>query len=383
MARFDEERYSRQVALGLIGRRGQERIREGRVAIAGIGGLGSISAIQLTSMGIGYLRLVDHDFVELSNLQRQPLYDTHSLGEPKVEVAERRLRALNPDVEIEALPLAISRSTAEEVVRDVDLVIDGLDRLAPRYALNEACNGAGIPYVFGSAIEAHGMVSTIIPGETACLGCIFGPDPDADGALPTCDAVGVLPPILSAVASLQVREALSILLGERPSLAGRLLFLDIGGPADLRIIDVERSPDCPLCGGPREAEPQGPRLRRLCGEGSFMIEPEGRIELDLAGAARILGDRFRVRMRAKYGIVLEGDGGISVSLTKTGSALVRGVGSEAEALRAYEELMGLIRDNDAVMECVGGMGSAERYINNSVSELGGIGNGRNRGKGYN
>ncbi|MEM2226388.1 MAG: HesA/MoeB/ThiF family protein [Candidatus Bathyarchaeia archaeon] len=343
MAPFDAERYSRQVALRLIGPRGQRRIREGRVAIAGIGGLGSISAIQLASMGVGYLRLVDHDFVELSNLQRQPLYDTYSLGEPKVEVAERRLRALNPDVEIEALPLTISRGTAEEVVRDVDVVVDGLDRLLPRYAINEACNGLGIPYVFGSAIEAHGSVSTIVPGETACLGCIFGPGSDADEGLPTCDAVGVLPPILSAVASLQVREALSILLGEKPSLAGKLLFLDISGPVDLRILDVERSPNCPLCGSARRTEPKGPRLTRLCG-GGFMIEPEGRIELDLASAARILGDSFRIRIGAKYGIVLEGDGGISISLTKTGSALVRGASDEADALRAYEELMVLIRE---------------------------------------
>jgi len=342
---FDAERYSRQVALRLIGPRGQERIRRGRVAIAGIGGLGCISAIQLASMGIGYLRLVDHDFVELSNLQRQPLYDTSALGEPKVEVAERRLRALNPDVEIEALPLTISRGTAKEVAEGVDVVVDGLDRLSPRYALNEACNELGIPYVFGSAIEAHGTVSTVIPGETACLGCIFGPESSADEGLPTCDAVGVLPPILSAVASLQVREALAILLGDRPSLAGKLLLFDMGGPIDLRVLDVERSPDCPVCNGARRGAPLESRLTRLCGGSSFMIEPKGRVELDLARVVRALGDRFRVRIGAKYGIVLEGEGGVSISLTRTGSALVKGVEGEADALKVYGELMYLIRES--------------------------------------
>jgi len=343
MAPLDAERYSRQMALRFIGPRGQERIREGRVAIAGIGGLGCVSAIQLASMGVGYLRLVDHDFVELSNLQRQPLYDSPSLGEPKVEVAERRLKALNPDVEIEALPMTISESTAEDVVRGVDVVIDGLDGLPPRYALNGACNRLGVPYVFGSAIEAHGIASTVIPGETACLGCILGPEQDSGDPLPTCDAVGVLPSILSAVASFQVREALSILLGERPNLAGRLLFLDLSGPLDLRILDVGRSPNCPLCGAGR-ARPRGSRLTRLCG-GSFMIEPEGRIELDLANVARALGDKFRIRVGGKYGIALEGDGGISISITKTGSALIKGVEGEANALKLYEKLMGLIHES--------------------------------------
>ncbi|HJX38205.1 MAG TPA: HesA/MoeB/ThiF family protein, partial [Anaerolineae bacterium] len=150
------EFYSRQIVLPHIGYAGQLRLRSASVCIAGVGGLGSPAAMQLAAMGVGHLRLVDYDVVELSNLQRQHLYDVSSVGYPKVEVAARRLRGLNPHIDVEPLPLAVSTYNVEEIVSGMDVVVDGLDRLAPRYALNTACVKLGIPYIFAAAVSMYG-----------------------------------------------------------------------------------------------------------------------------------------------------------------------------------------------------------------------------------
>ncbi|MHA1263213.1 MAG: HesA/MoeB/ThiF family protein [Candidatus Freyarchaeota archaeon] len=186
------EFYSRQIVLTEIGYTGQLKLRNARVCVVGLGGLGSPAALQLAAAGVGYLRLVDHNIVELSNLQRQHLYSVDYLGYPKVEVAARRLHELNPNIEIDPLPLSLTVSNAEEIVRDMDVVIDGLDRMTPRYALNRACLKTGVPYVFGAAIMTFGNMSTIIPGRTPCLECFQGNL--SDDRMPTCAVVGVHPP---------------------------------------------------------------------------------------------------------------------------------------------------------------------------------------------
>ena len=219
------KRYSRQIALREIGLEGQKKLKSSRVSIIGVGGLGCFSSIQLASMGVGYIRLIDQDVVDITNLHRQILYDTESLGYPKVEAAQKRLQALNPNVEVEPLPLTINEETAVEAVKGVDLVIDGLDHFAPRYAVNKACIDLGVPYVYGGALETYGSVSTIIPQKTACLECWTGRI--GDEGLPTCETVGVLPSVLAVVASIQVNEALHLLLGRAPSLANKVLIVDI------------------------------------------------------------------------------------------------------------------------------------------------------------
>ncbi|MDH4209616.1 MAG: HesA/MoeB/ThiF family protein, partial [Anaerolineae bacterium] len=215
------EFYARQIVLPHIGYGGQMKLRSASVCIAGLGGLGSPAAMQLAAMGVGHLRLVDYDVVELSNLQRQHLYDVSSIGYPKVEAAARRLRGLNPHVHIEPLPLAIGSHNAEEIIRGMDVVVDGLDHMAPRYALNRACLKLGVPYVFGAAVSMYGNTATILPGETACLECFFGSIDDE--TLPSCSIAGVHPSILGLVASIEVAEAIRVLLGHRPNLANKLL----------------------------------------------------------------------------------------------------------------------------------------------------------------
>ena len=170
----ESERYSRQIVLKEIGHEGQERLKESRVSIIGIGGLGCFSSVQLAAMGVGYLRLIDQDVAERTNLHRQILFDTDALGYPKVETAQRKLKALNPNVEIESLPLTVNEETADEAVKDVDVVVDGLDHLGPRYAINRACVRRGIPYVYAGALETYGNVSTVVPGKSACPECFTG-----------------------------------------------------------------------------------------------------------------------------------------------------------------------------------------------------------------
>lgn len=239
-----DERYSRFVVLRGVGKEGLRRLRLARVAVVGIGGLGSVAAAKLTMLGVGTLRLVDCDLVDVSNLQRQFLYRAKDAGKPKAPIAARRLQPLNPDVSIEPLNMDVTPETADEVVRGMTVVVDGLDRFTPRYALNRACLRRGVPYIFGGALAAAGNVTTIIPGQTPCLECIFSGVKDAEQ--PTCAELGVHPTLLGVIANIQVHEALRITLGQPPHLAGKLLYVDLDTFSFNRF-PVEKDPNCPAC----------------------------------------------------------------------------------------------------------------------------------------
>lgn len=334
------QRYSRQIALREIGIDGQRKLKEARVCIAGMGGLGCVSASQLAAMGVGYIRLVDQDVADLTNLHRQLLYDTPSLGYPKVEVAEKRLKSLNPNVKTDPMPLTINSATAEQIVKDVDLVLDGLDHFTPRYALNEACVKLGVPYIFGGAIQAYGNVSTIIPGKTACLECMMGRV--SDEGLPTCETVGVFPQVMTIVASIQAREALSLMLGKQPSLANKLLFCDLNS-IEFEVFPVVKVSSCPTCGRPIVPPvAEAPRVAELCGKNSFMISTKGKVSLDMAEAIDLLSTRFRIKVRANMGVTFDYSDTISISLMKTGNMLVKGIAEKEGALKVYDEIMKLL-----------------------------------------
>ena len=197
--------YSRQIVLADIGYDGQLKLRDAKVCLVGVGGLGSPVALKLAGMGVGYLRMIDRDIASRSDLHRQHLYDADSIGLPKVEVAFQKLSRLNPDVTLDPVPESLNSVNAEQLLSGMDLVIDGLDRPEPRYILNRTCNKLKIPYIFGAAIEAFGNVSTILPGQTFCLECFMPGLKDED--LPVCGVVGVHPSILGIVSSAQVSEA--------------------------------------------------------------------------------------------------------------------------------------------------------------------------------
>jgi molybdopterin/thiamine biosynthesis adenylyltransferase len=337
LSRDEQRRYSRQIVLGSIGAAGQRMLKRARVSVIGVGGLGCFSSIQLAAMGVGFLRLIDQDIVDLTNLHRQILYPTDAIGYPKVEIAQQRLHALNPHVDIEPLPLTITRGTAEAAVHDVDVVIDGLDRFAPRYAINAACVKQGIPYIYAGALETYGNVGTIVPGESACLECILGEL--SDEGRPTCETAGVLTPVLATLASIQVSEALHVLLHRPPQLLNKILFVNFTS-LNFLPVDVVRRDDCPTCGTSSTPAPT-PRTSTvvaLCGKESFMAAPASPLSLDIPTLAQILQAHYTITLQSAMGLGLERQG-VSINLMKTGNALITGVPTEADATRVYDDLL--------------------------------------------
>lgn len=239
-------RYSRQILLPDFDIAGQERLRRSRALIVGLGGLGSPVAMYLAAAGVGRLTLVDFDRVDLSNLQRQIVHRTADIGRLKVESGRDTLLALNPSVEVAALPQALDEVELREQVRQADVVVDACDNLPARLAINAACVWAGVPLVSGAAIRLEGQVLVWRPGEKgACYRCLYR---DADAAPETCAQTGVLAPVVGIVGSIQALEAIKVLTGLGETLAGRLLLLD-AKRMEWRTLKVRRDPACPVCGG--------------------------------------------------------------------------------------------------------------------------------------
>jgi molybdopterin/thiamine biosynthesis adenylyltransferase len=337
------EFYSRQIVMPHIGYDGQLRLRDASVCIAGVGGLGSPAAMQLAAMGVGHIRLVDYDVVELSNLQRQHLYDVSSVGYPKVEVAAQRLRGLNPHVKVEPLTLAIGPHNALDIVDRMDVVVDGLDHMAPRYAINWACVKLGVPYVFGAAVSTYGNISTILPGESACLECLFGTV--RDDALPSCSILGVHPSILGLVASIEVSEAIRLLLGQAPRLANRLLHCDIE-TLEFESTELSRRDDCPVCGPVPSMSPaflEHKLVTELCardGERTFAVLPERDLALDLDEVDRLLREKeLPVTVKAKLGRTFHWRPEKQSSLLASGVMIVEGAQTEDEAHDLFQSLV--------------------------------------------
>ncbi|MGI0003280.1 MAG: ThiF family adenylyltransferase, partial [Nitrosopumilaceae archaeon] len=225
LSKKDLERYSRQVMLEEIGYEGQLKLKSAKVCVVGIGGLGNPIATRLVAMGIGKIRIVDRDVIELSNLHRQTMFDESDIGQVKVESAAKKLKKMNPDVEIEALPVSVNDYTAFDLVEGCDVVIDALDSVNARYSLNKACIAKHIPFVTGAAVGVSGQAFTILPKESACYHCLF-PALDED-SMPTCSIEGVHPSILSIIGGIEVAEAVKIITGKKPNLADRILHVDL------------------------------------------------------------------------------------------------------------------------------------------------------------
>ncbi len=319
------DRYSRQVVLKDIGYRGQLKLRNGKACIVGLGGLGAPTALKLVAMGIGYLRIIDRDIVSRSDLHRQYLYDVDSIGQPKVEVALQKLSRLNPDIEIDPVPASLNLNNAKEVLSNVDVVIDGLDRPVPRYIVNRTCNRLGTPYVFGAAIEAFGNVSTIVPGRTACLECFMPGLKDDD--LPKCGVVGVHPSVLGIVSSIQVSEATKLLIGQEPKLLNKLLYIDIRNMS-FDVINVHPSEKCAIFQSKGSPTPIKEKLfEETCardGRRNFIISPKEKIEVNLEELRRVLDqNKIQIRTMGALGITFEYSKGISISILKSGVVIAQ------------------------------------------------------------
>lgn len=336
----EEERYSRQIVLDDIGYKGQMRLRKSKFCVVGVGGLGTHIATSLTTMGAGLVRIVDRDIVELSNLHRQPLYGVSNLGYPKVEAAAARLQQLNPDVQVESIPSTINSSNAADIISDCDVVVDGLDSIEARYALNAACVKLEIPYVYGSAIESMGSAMTIIPNQTPCVQCVF---PNLrDDELPKCGVDGVNPSILSLVSSIEVSEAVKIALGNSPSLAGRLLLVNLHD-ISFDIVDLKRADACRICGPSPDPELVigNPKfVEDICGRDGgkrvFVLTPKENLGIEMSILAeRIRNSGLNIKTQGALGITFQHSDRVSVSVLSSGVTIVVGANVEEEAIEIF------------------------------------------------
>jgi adenylyltransferase/sulfurtransferase len=354
LSKEEKDRYSRQIVLRDFGVEGQLKVKSARVCVVGVGGLGSASSLQLAGIGVGYLRIIDRDVVDLTNLQRQLIYNVSSIGYPKVEVAAKKLNDLNPGIKVDPVATNIGEDNAESLVKGVDVVVDALDRFGPRFAVNRACVKLGIPYVFGGAIETYGNATTIIPGETPCLECLFHNADDSE--VPTCERVGVIPPIINIIASIQVNETIQLILKEKPSLANKIIYCDLKSMS-FDVFNVAKREDCSVCGKSeipsqkavteptRTGEKEG-SVSELCGEESFMVTPKQQVSINTLEAGKILAKKYKVRIVASYGVTLNVSDKISVSLMKGGNMLIKGTESTDKAQQIYNDIMKLIETTD-------------------------------------
>jgi molybdopterin/thiamine biosynthesis adenylyltransferase len=284
------QKYSRQVLFAGIGEHGQERLLASSAVIVGCGAIGAATANLLVRAGVGRLRVVDRDFVEPSNLQRQTLFDEADAREalPKAVAAERKLRSINSGVAVEGLVADINPRNAAELLAGFDVILDGTDNFETRFLINDFAVKSGRPWIYAAAVASYGLTMTIRPGETPCLACLLATDRNAQGLEETCDTIGVLGPIVNLIGSLQAAEAMKLLSGREAALHGRLISCDVW-TGRFQSVHVARNPECRVCSRREfpflsgEAQPHV----TMCGRDSVQIH-EHRRALDL----RLLRDRL-------------------------------------------------------------------------------------------
>lgn len=336
------QRYSRQVMLEEIGFEGMEKLRSAKVCVVGAGGIGNPVVTQLVAMGIGKLRIVDRDVIEITNLHRQHLYTEDDIGRVKVEAAADRLRRLNPGVEIEPVPTSVTKYTAESIVKGFDVVIDALDSVDARYALNDACIRHNIPLIYAGALGMLGSVTTIIPDKTACLRCIFPALNEED--MPACSTEGVHPSILYLVGGIQVSEAVKIITGQQPTLTNKLLYIDLN-ELSFEKVQMFRQDECPACGTVKKLEESVSVkqliIEELCGRDrgkrTWTITPAQPSPVNMTGIiknAEALG--YQVKTRGNLGITAINTARMSVSFLSSGAATIVGAKDEEDAVAIYK-----------------------------------------------
>ena len=290
-------RYSRQILFAGIGQEGQRQLLQARALIVGCGALGSAHAESLARAGVGRLRIVDRDFVEASNLQRQTMFTERDADEriPKAVAAANHIRAINAEIEVEPEIADVNHSNIERLAKDCDVVLDGTDNFATRYLINDACVKHGINWIYGAAVGSYGVTMTVRPHQTPCLRCVFEEAPPAATA-PTCDTTGVIMPIISVVAAVQVTEALKLLTGKTEDLHRSLMQFDVWRNEWRKINPGPPSPDCPTCAQGRFETLKaaaGDFAAVLCGRNAVQISPALATQLnfeELAARLRVTGE---------------------------------------------------------------------------------------------
>jgi adenylyltransferase/sulfurtransferase len=342
MSRTGRSRYSRQELFSGIGPDGQAAIRASRVLVVGCGALGSVAAEMMARAGVGSLTIVDRDYVETSNLQRQSLFDEEDVlrGMPKAAAAAAKLRRINSDVEVRGVVADLSAENVDEFVPGASLVLDGADNFETRFLVNDVCVREGVPWVYGACVGSYGLALLVRPKLSPCLRCVLEEMP-APGSGPTCDTAGVVAPIVHVVAGIQVGEALKVLAKRTDSLLQGIVTVDLWqGIFD--VMDLAgRAPSCPACTADRyDYATVGATgtATVLCGRDAVQVRPPrgARVDLQalagrLAGVGRVVANEYLVRFEA-------GDGELVVF--PDGRAIVKGVKDAAQARSLYAKYVG-------------------------------------------
>ncbi|HXX19329.1 MAG TPA: TOMM precursor leader peptide-binding protein [Candidatus Acidoferrum sp.] len=344
----DREKYSRQILFSEIGESGQEKILASSTAVVGCGALGTVAAGLLVRAGIGRLRIIDRDFVELSNLQRQTLFDESDARDalPKAVAAERHLRAINGGVQVEGIVADLTPKNATDLLAGFPLIVDGTDNFETRLLVNDAAISLGIPWIYAAVVGSYGVTMTIRPGETACLACLLETSEGANGASgriaseATCDTAGVIGSAANVVASLAATEALKILAGRAEALHGRLVSCD-AWTGKFQSIRVPRNPNCRSCGRRElihltgEAQPH----LTMCGRDSVQIH-ERRRQLDLAELGRRLAAASAVEVRNNDFLLRFRVPPYEMTVFADGRAIIKGTKDPAVARSLYARYLG-------------------------------------------
>jgi molybdopterin-synthase adenylyltransferase len=334
-AKFKGTFYSRQTILKEFGERGQKKLAKARVAVVGVGGLGTVSSLYLALAGVGYLRLIDQDIVETHNLHRQILYNNDDLHYPKVEIAAQKLKKLNPLIKVEAVSENVNVANVERLLLGVDCVVDGLDNMATRYLVNRACVKLNVPYVFGAAIGIEGNISVFAPPETGCLECLMPNLSDKD--LQTCSSRGVIGASPGIIGSLQAMETIKLLTGIGTTLQGKLLVCDFND-MDFTTVDIAKNTRCPICQGDLSKVLGGARLVWLCGKDTANINPDKPLQMTLDEVCPKIERLFNLKLKSQLALMFTYKG-YELSLFSGGRILIKGVAEEKTALAVYQEIM--------------------------------------------
>ena len=338
----EHDRYGRQILFAGIGREGQDRLLNSRAAIIGCGALGSSQAEALARAGVGKLRLVDRDFVEFSNLQRQTMFTESDALErlPKVIAGAKHIRQINSSVLVESEIADVNHSNIERLIEGCDVVLDGTDNFATRYLINDVCVKHGLTWIYGAAVGSYGVTMTIRPNITPCLRCVFPEAPPAASA-PTCDTAGVIMPIINVVAATQVAEALKLLTGQTDSLHRSLMQFDVWRNEWRRIALKEKASDCLTCvlrrfGSLDNDDREFAAV--LCGRHAVQISPAQPVQIDLAELRQRLqpsGDvnanEYLLRFRT---------GDYELTVFQDARSIIRGTDDIATARSLYAKYIG-------------------------------------------
>jgi len=333
-----------------IGVEGQQRLTNSHVLLIGCGALGCVLADSFVRAGVGRLRIVDRDFVELSNLQRQILFDEQDVTDhlPKVIAAERRLRRVNSEVTIETIVADVDWSNIEEFSSGVSLILDGTDNFEIRYLINDVSLERGIPWIFTGCTGSVGQVMPVFPHESACLRCLM-PSPPPPGATETCDTAGVLGPAVNAIASLQAAIALKILTGHARDVERKLTIIDVwtGSFRQVDVSNLRANSKCPACHGGERLWLQGHQKSAstiLCGRNAVQLTPPEKLALSLPNLAerlkpsgQVIANPFLVRLTVSESY---GEHPIELTVFPDGRAIIRGTEDPALARTLYSRYIG-------------------------------------------